>query len=171
LLLWALPPTAVWLVAGGYDARLLSPAWPPLLLLAATGLSVALAGLTRKAVVLGALPLALVFVLALQNFYSLDGLNSFGWRDLRALGTRAFDPNVTQSIVLSDLIPGLDGVRSAVSKNGRIFTNDGRLSFYFPGRVTQYCPSGCGSLEGYSVFVSSDRVRERPVLAAVLPRP
>jgi len=32
LLVWAVPPTAVWAAYAVYDVRLLSAAWPPLIL-------------------------------------------------------------------------------------------------------------------------------------------
>ena len=43
---WALPPFGVWIAALAYDSRLLSPAWPPLLLLIWTATSAHAAGLS-----------------------------------------------------------------------------------------------------------------------------
>src|SRR5262249_54889010 len=102
-----------------------------------------------------AAPLVLVFALAVLNASALDGLGDSGWRQLRGLGGRAFDVGATRTVVQPDLAPLLGLVRATAGSDGRIFTSDGRLSFYFPGRVNQYYPSGCSTLAGYRAFVLS----------------
>jgi hypothetical protein len=156
LLVWAGPPLVAWSLAAGYDDRLLSPAWPALVLLVATVLTAAANGATMGfGAVLAAATLVLVFALALLNASALDGLGDSRWQLLRALGGRAFDPDATRSVVMPDIAPLIGLVSATAGRDGRIFTSDGRLSFYFPGRVNQYYPSGCSTLSGYRAFVLS----------------
>jgi hypothetical protein len=153
VVLWAVPPLVVWVVAAGYDSRLLSPAWPPLILLLASALTTTAIGAASVKPALTAVPLVAVFALALLNLHHLDGLGHESWVQLRGLREQIFDQEATRAVVLPGFAQTLRAVRSEVGADGRVFSSDGRFRFYLPGRVTQYYPSKCADLAGYRAFV------------------
>jgi hypothetical protein len=153
LLVWAALPTAAWLYGAGYDPRLLSPAWPPLILLIAISLTTGVIGLRRLRPELALAPLALVIALGVVNYYSIDSLGPSGFHQLRALGSKLFDESATSEVVLPGFAGYVHTVEEAAGPGGRVFSSDGRLRFFFPGRMVQAYPSGCSSLNGFNAFV------------------
>jgi hypothetical protein len=150
LLVWAGPSLLLWLWLTAYDARLLSPVWVPLVLLIGEALMPAAAG-TGKARWRSSAFAGLI-LLCLTNLPNVDGLGVARWKTVgtaiahgRADGLRA------------ELMPGFDRLRRVIdSRTGPddlLFSSEGRLRYFFPGRVQQAYPAGCASLRGQQYFV------------------
>lgn len=154
LLIWATPAVIVWIHYAAYDTRLLSAAWPPLILLMGTVVTMVILGAAHRAPLLAAIPAAALLALLLSNVYSLDGLGHDGWRQYRAGGLSGLrNPRLMENIALGQFQEELDAVRGLAGPGDRVVGGDGRLGFFFPGRVGYYYPTSCEALTGYSVFV------------------
>jgi hypothetical protein len=155
LLLWSVPPIVTWLVWVPYDSRYLSPAWPGLAVLCALTTATAVRGALRRSAVVPAAALALLGAVALSNFQLLDGLGRDGWRQYRAAGVIGwFDEGRMRSLFLGPFSEEIELTRGQLrGGRGHVFSSDGRLKFYFPGRVRQAYPRRCSDLLGYRVFV------------------
>lgn len=166
-LLWAAPPCLVWIAYLGYDSRLLSPAWPPLLLLAWIAFEPAAAGIAgpRKE----ACALAASVLLAAASLRHIDGLDL---ASARCAVRSAFAGPLDSGAVRECFVPGFErerhAVAAALSAAGRssIISNDGRLRFFFPGRVAQMYPATCGDLSGYGAFALLTDPGSRRYMAA-----
>jgi hypothetical protein len=154
LLVWALPSLVGWLVYATYDPRLLAPAWPPLLLLVALTALPALSGFARRGAVAAAVPLALFAVVVADNVYNVDGLGRSGWDELRRTpASKWFDRTTMRALVLPGLTHALTAARPQMRSQDRLLSPEGAFAFYFPGRVEQSFPNGCGYLSPFRVFV------------------
>lgn len=154
LLVWAVPPVVVWGRYAGYDTRLVSAAWPALILLMAVVLRLALAGAGRHAAPLAAVPALALVWLALSNVYNLDGLGRDGWRQYDGAGLSGLgNAHLMENVALGQFQQELDAVRAQVGPGDRIVGGDGKLAFFFPGRASYDYPTSCGALRGYRVFV------------------
>ena len=69
------------------------------------------------------------------------------------------------------LVPGLgwevNAVTDVTRASGRdsVISNDGRLRFFFPGRVNQSYARSCGSVAGYGAFVLVTDASSRSYMA------
>ena len=91
-----------WAVYGAYDARLLAPAWPPLLALIVLSALPAASALARRGPLALAVPFALFAVVVASNVYNIDGLRKSGWDQLRRTNDW-LDRDQTRAIVLPAL--------------------------------------------------------------------
>jgi len=153
LLVWSAPPFIVWTWSGAYDLRLLSPAWAPLILLAAVASVTALDG-ARGRLWPFALPAAAALAIAAAaGLENIDGIGHEGWRQVQSSSSGFFDADANRHIVLPQFSDILAAVGPVIGSSGRIFSSDGKFRFYFPGRATQTYPRSCADLRGYQAFV------------------
>jgi hypothetical protein len=153
LLLWAAPPFAAWAWSGAYDPRLLSPAWPPLIILCACALHAAIRGSRRYFSVLAVPAVAAIVIAIVAGLENVDGIGRTHWSQVRAAPSSLLDLSANRAILLPDFAGALTAVRPTTGADGQIFTSDGKFRFFFPGRVTQSYARTCSDLEGYRVFV------------------
>jgi 4-amino-4-deoxy-L-arabinose transferase-like glycosyltransferase len=181
MLLWALPPTLVWIVNSPFQTRYLSPAWVPLYAITAVTLWTAMRGLAQRRAALSWVLVGIIAVLGVVNLRNLDGLGSRpdgsisavnAVRDLGLTGwfheaeaRRASDPSLGALH---------DDTAAALRDGGRLISVDGRLPFYWPLRTTRSAPQTCAALHGYRVLVVTesatglDTAREKQLTAAEL---
>lgn len=153
LLIWLIPPFVVWVVYAVRDVRLLSPAWPPLVLLMARALLPAFTGARRLRPWAAAVPAAGFLLVAVLATEQLNGFGSSGWREFRSgFGNTA----AMQALALGgDFNAELVTLRPQVRPSDKIVTADGRLPFLYPGQVVVSPPDSCGQLRasGATIFV------------------
>lgn len=166
LLLWLAPTSLVWFWQRADEVRHLAPAWAAFILLAAgalLSLSLALSRLRPAAVLVP--PLA-VAVLALANLPSLDGLGRDGWRGLLEIGRSGWSSKAEmENYAYGPFSYELNLARENVGETERIVSSNGRLAYFFPGRVEVGYARTCAELEG-ARFFSFLTAGESAVLAA-----
>lgn len=154
LLVWLAPVFLAWAWQRADEVRHLAPVWAPLILAAAAALmsaSLALARL-RPATVLA--PVCAVVLLVVSNVPSVDGLGREGWRGLLELGPSGWsDTGAVENYAWGPFSYVVNLARENVGPDERVITSDGRLSFFFPGRVEVGYPRSCERLDGYALFV------------------
>jgi hypothetical protein len=154
LLLWALPSVLIWVKYAAYDTRLISAAWPALILLISGAVIMIIVTASRRKPFLAAVPAAALVLLAVNNVYNLNGLGQAGWQQYRSGGLSGLsNPRLMENIALGQFQQELDPLRSQLGPNDRIIGSDGRLGFFFPGRVDDTYPVSCSALRGYRAFV------------------
>jgi hypothetical protein len=153
LLVWAAPATLAWAAYRTDEPRLLSPAWPPLVLLAGASLTAVTLALLRRSTVAGATAVAAAGVLALTNVPSLDGFSRASWRALLDEGPSGWDRASAEQFAWGPFYDEVTAVDRTAGPNGRIVTQDGRLRYLFPGRVQIAYPNRCSEVAGARVFV------------------
>jgi hypothetical protein len=167
LLVWSLPPFAVWVWHGVYANRLLSPAWPALIVLTTECLGMALLGARRLRSGLVAVPVAMIIallVLALPNF---DSLTRPGWDAFWSAAPSGWTNRARmQQIALGGFADEVGVVRREVRTGETVVSNDGRLRF-FAGPGFSY-PQGvsCDALRGHRLFVLQLSPESRAALEA-----
>jgi hypothetical protein len=153
LLAWLAPAAIVWAYARADEVRHLAPVWAPLVLLSAGALasvSVALARLRPAALVVPALA---VLLLAVTTAPSIDGLGRSGWRGLLDLGWSGWtDRTQTENYAWGPFSYVVNLTRENVTGSERLVTSDGRLQYFFPGRVQVSYARTCSELEGARFF-------------------
>ena len=167
LLVWAVPPAAVWAVYAVYDVRLLSAAWPPLILLLARSTAPAFAGAAaqRRRLAL-ALPAVALAVLVFLGTEQINGLGSHGWTTLQAgLG----NPAAMENLALGgDFEAELAALRPQVQPGDTLVTDDYRLPFWF--REHSFTnPTDCAAvraLTGPKLLVVLESDEERAIYGA-----
>ena len=151
---WAAPAFASWVIYAPYEMRFLSPIWAPLVLLTTVPIAHGLFGWLRVAPRVGQLMMVVVAVLAASNARMIEGLDV---RTSLAIARTAIvfraDPARMRGVVSPDVEPVLEALRPRLRPNDRIFSPEGRLRYYFPGRVAQAYPTRCEELVGYRFFV------------------
>jgi 4-amino-4-deoxy-L-arabinose transferase-like glycosyltransferase len=152
LVVWALPPTAAWAVYGAYDARLLVPAWPPLLAIVVLAALPAASALAPRGPLVVALPFVFFAIVVAANLYNLDGLHKSGWDQLRRTNDW-LDRDKTRAIVLPALSRALILVRQEMRPGDSLLSPEGAFRFYYPGHVAQSFPNTCEDLRPFRVFV------------------
>lgn len=160
LLVWLAPPLCVWIVYSVYDVRLLSAAWPPLLLLMGRALLPAIAGAASVDLVGLAAPAGALLVLAVLGTLQLNGLGQDGWhRFSTALG----NTDALRSVALGgDFDAELKALRPQLPTARTIVTADARLRFYYPNQVVLEAPQSCAQLKAPAtslVILESDEER------------
>ena len=153
LLVWMLPPLAAWVWSGAYDLRLLSPAWPPLILLCAIVLRAAFDGASGRLWPLALPAAAAVCIAVAGGLENVDGIGRADWRQLQNSTSGFFDLAANRDTLLPQFQDALQAIRPVLGADGKLFTSDGKFRFFFPGRVTQSYPRTCSSLRGYRAFV------------------
>ncbi|MBA3734361.1 MAG: hypothetical protein H0W90_04045 [Actinobacteria bacterium] len=150
--IWTLPTAVAWAVYGAYDARLLAPAWPPLIALIVLAALPAASAFARRGPVVVALPFALFAILVASNVYNLDGLHKSGWDQLRRTDDW-LDRSKTRAIVLPALSRALAVVKPAMRPGDSMTSPEGAFRFFYPGHVAQSFPNRCEDLQPFRVFV------------------
>jgi hypothetical protein len=162
-LVWALPPFVVWAMRLVYDARLLAPAWPPLLLIVVWSVLPAFVGAQRRREYLALVPAAAVVLLGAYTIENVNGLGTAGWNALRANGFAALgNQSSLRSIGLGgDFAAELNDLTPQVGPRDRILSYDQRLRFYYLPQLDFEAPQSCDQLRGHRIFVllESDEVR------------
>jgi len=154
LLVWAAPAVAVWTEYTAYDTRLVAAAWPALALLISLLVAGGLAALVERAQVLAAVAAAALIVLALANVTELNGFGHAGWQQYRSGGwSGVWNDSLMRNVAYGQFEYELDAVRRQLRPADRVFGDDGRLGFFFPGRVDYEQSGSCGDLAGFRVFV------------------
>ena len=160
LLVWAAPPLLLWIVYSVYDVRLLSAAWPPLLLLMTRAVLPAVAGAARLDARAALVPAAAVLLLAALGGLEINGFGSDGWHRFgSALGDRV----ALRSLALGgDFSAELTAIEPQLASTRTIITEDSRLRFYFPDKVALQPPGSCAQLRAPGsllVLLESDEER------------
>lgn len=181
MLLWALPPTLIWIANSPFQTRYLSPAWVPLYAIVAGALWTALRGLAVRRAALAWVLVAIIAVLGVVDFRNLDGMGSkpdgsiSAVNAVRTLGvTGWFHQDEARRAADATLGALVDDTGAALSGGGRLVSVDGRLPFYWPLRTTRAAPQSCAALAGYRVLVVTesatglDAARERQLTASEL---
>jgi hypothetical protein len=154
LLLWAAPGALTWAALRSDEPRLLSPAWPALILLAASSLTVVTLTLARRSAFAGSAAVAAAGVLALTNLPALDSLDRSGWRGLLELGRDDWgDRTSMEMYAWGPFYDEVTLLRRNVRRGDRIVAEDGRLRFVFPDQIEIAYPRVCGELAGARAFV------------------
>ena len=166
LLVWLAPILIVWSWYAVYDVRLVSPAWPALVLLMTRALLPAFAGAYALRQALVAVPALALVVLAAFATENMSGLGTSGWQNLRAaLGNDA----ALRGVALGgDFGAELDAVVPQVRPGDRIVTADSRLEFRYLSQVSWQAPRSCSQLRGpgRTVFVLLESDEERTLYGA-----
>ena len=153
LLVWLAPVAALWAWQRPDETRLLAPAWPALALLAAAALTCVSLALLRVRPAAALLPVAAVSVVALANIVTVDGLGRSGWRDLLDLGPSEWNDRAEiENFAYGPFSYHLNLARENVSERERIVSSDGRLAFFFPGRVEVRYARTCSELADFRFF-------------------
>jgi hypothetical protein len=153
LLVWLAPVAVLWAWQRPDETRLLAPAWPALALLAAATLTCASLALLRVRPAAALVPVAALSVVALANIVTVDGLGRSGWHDLFALGpSRWSDRAEMENFAYGPFSYHLNLARENVSDGDRIVSSDGRLAFFFPGRVEVRYARTCAELADFGFF-------------------
>jgi hypothetical protein len=153
LLVWLAPTAVVWAMTRADEVRHLAPVWPAFVLLAAAALvsvSFALARLRPALVVVPALAVLLVTV---ANVPSIDGLGRKGWSGLLDLGWSGWTSRAeVENYAWGPFSYVVNLARENVGESERVVTSDGRLAYFFPGRVDVRYARTCSELEGTRFF-------------------
>lgn len=153
LLLWLAPTALAWAWQRADEVRHLAPAWAPLVLVTAAALvsvSLSLARIRAPAALAPAVALA---VLVLANLTSIDGLGRDGWRNLIELGRSGWsDRAEMENYAYGPFSYELNLARENVGDGERIVSSNGRLAYFFPGRVEFRYARSCADLEGARFF-------------------
>ena len=127
--------------------------WPAFVLLATAALvsvSFALARLRPAAFVA---PVLAVLLLAVANVPSIDGLGRSGWRGLLDLGWSGWTSRAeVENYAWGPFSYVVTLARENVGADEQVVTSDGRLSYFFPGRVDVRYARTCGELESARFF-------------------
>ena len=154
LLIWALPSYLVWVEYAAYDTRLVSAAWPAVALLLGAAVVAILSGLERENLWAAGIVGVCVVLLALVNVVSLNGLGKAGWHDYRSNGISGLGNTAAMNnIALGQFEYELNALRPQLSASDRVFSEDARVGFSYPGRVHYDYPKSCSDFQGYRAFV------------------
>ncbi|HKX48391.1 MAG TPA: hypothetical protein VJM06_06970 [Gaiellaceae bacterium] len=153
LLAWLAPVAVLWAWQRPDETRLLAPAWPALALLAAAALTCASLALVRIRPPAALVPAAAIAVVAVANVVAVDGLGRSGWGDLLDLGRSGWgDRAEMENFAYGPFSYQLNLARENVGDDDRIVSSDGRLTYFFPGRVEVHYARTCAELEGARFF-------------------
>jgi hypothetical protein len=153
LLVWLAPVALAWASQRPDEARLLAPAWPAIALLSATALTTASVALMRLRPAAGLAPVLAVSVIAVANVVSIDGLGRDGWRALLDLGPSGWrNRSEMENFAYGPFSYPLELARENVHDGELIVSSDGRLTYFFPGRVDERYARTCGEVSGARFF-------------------
>jgi 4-amino-4-deoxy-L-arabinose transferase-like glycosyltransferase len=153
LLAWLAPTGLAWAWQRADEVRHLAPAWAPLVLLTAAALASMSLALVRLRPAAALAPAAAVAVLALANLVSIDGLGRNGWSDLLELGPSGWGSRAEmENFAYGPFSYELNLARENVGGDDRIVSSNGRLAYFFPGRVEFRYARACAELDGARFF-------------------
>lgn len=153
LLLWFAPIGITWAWQRADETRLLAPAWPALALLSALALTTVSLALARLRPAAAIIPASAVAVIALANVVSIDGLGRDGWRSLLDLGSTGWrSREAMENFAYGPFSYELNLARENVTDKDRIVSSDGRLAYFFPGRVETRYARTCSELASARFF-------------------
>jgi len=153
LLVWLAPMAILWAAQRADEVRHLAPAWAPLALLTAAGLAALTLALARLRPAAALAPAAAIALLCVANLPSIDGLGRAGWRDVLELGPSGWtDRAEIENLAYGPFSYELEAARANVSAGDRIVSSNGRLTYFFPGRVELAYPTSCDALDGTRFF-------------------
>jgi Glycosyltransferase family 87 len=148
LVVWLAPTALLWAWARADEVRHLAPVWPAFVLLSTAALVSVSFALARLRPAAFALPALAVLLIAVANVPSIDGLGRTGWRGLLDLGWSGWtDRAATENYAWGPFSYVVDLARENVGESDQIVSSDGRLSYFFPGRVDVRYAQTCGELE------------------------
>jgi hypothetical protein len=154
LLVWLGPMALAWLSQRADEVRHLAPAWAPIALVTATGLAALSLSLPRVRSWTALVPAVAVATLAISTLPTVDGLGRDGWRGLLELGWSGWtSQEERENYAYGPFSYELNAARENVGDDERIVSSNGRLAYFFPGRVTFAYPVTCAELGG-ARFVS-----------------
>lgn len=154
LLVWALPSYAIWSEYAAYDTRLLSAAWPALVLLLTAVAVPIVSGAGQRSAAVALVPVAALGVAALVSVIFVGGLGRAGWQQYRSGGWSGItDSALTANVAYGQFEHEVAALRRQLGPGERIYGEDGRLPFLFPGRAVYDTPKSCGDLRGYKAIV------------------
>jgi hypothetical protein len=153
LVAWMTPGLLIWLWYAAVDERLMSIVWAPLAVLVGCAITpVVVEGLQRRRWT-GIVSAAVVLLLAASDFVRVDGLGR-GWTAVvRTAASGQLRGQDFRRAVAPELADVVDILGKTLSPHDVLISPEGRLRFFFPGRVAQTYPHGCGDLGGYEYFV------------------
>jgi 4-amino-4-deoxy-L-arabinose transferase-like glycosyltransferase len=153
LLLWLAPIGITWAWQRADEARLLAPTWPALALLSALALTTGSLALARLRPAAAIIPASAVAAIALANVVSIDGLGRDGWRSLLDLGSTGWrSREAMENFAYGPFSYELNLARENVTDEDRIVSSDGRLAYFFPGRVDVSYARSCSDVRGVRFF-------------------
>lgn len=153
LLVWLTPMAFAWAWQRADEVRHLAPAWAPLALLSAAGLTALALALARWRPAAALAPAAAVALLAVANLPAIDGLGREGWSDLFDFGPSGWTNRaLRENFAYGPFSYELNAARENVDEDDRIVSSNGRLSYFFPGRVEFAYARSCSELEGARFF-------------------
>jgi hypothetical protein len=153
LLVWLAPTALAWAWQRADEVRHLAPDWAPLALLTATGLTALTLALARARPLVGLVPGVALSLVVVANLVSIDGLGRDGWTALRDLGPSKWgDRAEMENFAYGPFSYELNLARENVGASDRIVSGNGRLAFFFPGRVDVAYPTTCAQLAGSRFF-------------------
>jgi hypothetical protein len=153
LLVWLAPMAIAWAWQRADEVRHLAPVWAPLVLVCAAALGSASLALARLRPALALCPAVALTALALSNLVSIDGLGRSGWHDLLDLGPSGWSSrSQMENFAFGPFSYELDLARANVGSEDRIVSSNGRLSYFFPGRVDIGYARTCEELGGARFF-------------------
>jgi len=155
LLVWAIPPMLVWAKDGVYAIRLLSPAWPPLVLLIAWAILPAFAGAFTRSRWLIAIPAVAAAVLVAFSAYEINNLGTPGWQQVRGGGLSGLGDGARMRGVAygGDFDAELAALQPQVRPGDKILTTDSRLQFFYLDQIDIQGLDSCDQLPGHRIFV------------------
>ncbi len=153
LLVWLAPMGIAWAWQRADEVRHLAPVWAPVALVTAAGLTALSLALVRARPWAAFAPAAALAVLALAAIPSVDGLGRDGWRGLLDLGWSGWTSKAErENYAYGPFSYELNAARENVNDDERIVSSNGRLAYFFPGRVTFGYPATCAELSGARFF-------------------
>jgi hypothetical protein len=154
-LVWIAPSFVAWALRAVYDVRLLSPAWPPLILLMVWATFPALAGAQARRAWLLLVPSVALVVLCAYAVNNINGLGRSGWRQLNSAGISGLtDPRLMRNVAFGgDFDAELTALEPQVSASDRILTFDQRIRYFYLDQVDFAAPLSCDQLQGRRLFV------------------
>ena len=153
LMVWITPGLLSWLWYAAYDPRLISVIWAPLAVLVCCAMAPIMVDGLRHRQWTGIASVAVVLVLGLISLVRLDGLG-LKWKAVgMTVAHGQFQREDFRRAVMPELAQLVEVLEGTISPNDTIFSPEGRLRFFFPGRVDQKFPRGCQDLKGYDYFV------------------
>src|SRR5262249_19147564 len=136
LLVWLAPTAVAWAWQRADEVRHLAPVWAPIALLTATGLAGLTMALARVRTAPGLAPGVALGAVRVANVVSIDGLGYDGWTALRDLGPSKWSNRAEmENFAYGPFSYELNLARENVGPSGRIISSNGRLAYFFPGRV------------------------------------
>lgn len=153
LLIWLAPTAVAWVWQRADEVRHLAPAWAPIVLLTAAAIASVSLALARLRPALALAPALALTALVLSNLPSIDGLGREGWRALVDLGPSGWSSRAAmENYAYGPFSYELNLARENAGDTGRIVSSNGRLSYFFPGRVEVRYARTCSELEGARFF-------------------